>query len=166
MSQVQTTYPNFHDGLVDGQIADTTTCDVDSLAAEGPIAFGRAVRQGAAARGGLQGITDRLSFRGIAVMDERVPARGGASYPAAEIASVLWRGDIAVKVSAAVAVGNDVVVATVASGAGNAAEEVGQLSSKGADATHIAIHGARFITAAAAQGIAIVRLAGPEDTRP
>ena len=168
MSVVQHQYPNFHDQWLDGQIADTSTCDVDSRIAEGAIAFGRAVQAGTAHTPGdrssqsrdtvTQGITDADSFRGIALIDQRVPATAGENYPSGEVASVIWRGDVAVKVSAAVAAGDDVVVAVAASGAGAAAEEIGQLSSKAAANTHIAIPRARFITAAAAQGIAVVRL--------
>ena len=174
MSTVQSAYPNFHDQWLDGQIADTASCDVDSRIAEGAIAFGRAVRAGTAHTAGnrssqsrdtvVQGIgagnTGPGTFRGIALIDQRVPATAGEAYPSGEVASIIWRGDVAVKVSAAVSAGDDVVVATEASGAGAAAEEIGQLSSKAADTTHIALPTtrARFITAAAAQGIAVVRL--------
>lgn len=165
MAVVQTTYPNTHDALVDGQIADTQTCDIDSyvLTGDDDIPFGRAV-----SRSNATGAGDRdceryegARFAGLAVQDERLPAASGGAYKKGDPVSVLWRGDVAVKVSAAVAAGDDVTIATAASGAGATAEEIGQLSTKGADTTHILLTGARFTKTAAAQGLAIVRLAGP-----
>ena len=74
MSVVQTTYPNYHEGLVEGQIVDTQTCDTDSLANVGddPIPFGRAVRQASASGSGPRdcelGVASNV-FRGVAVQD-------------------------------------------------------------------------------------------------
>ena len=62
------------------------------------------------------------------------------------------------KVSAVVTRDSRVVVATRASGAGNAIEGRGQLSAKAPDATHVPFFGARFVRSASAQGIAVVRV--------
>ena len=238
MSVVQSEYPNRHVALVDGQIADTQTCDIDSLTLEGAVnvPFGRMVRPGAGAKACLPGIrrqhlatvngainnsattlvVDALSesvaggelvpintyvvvgqeillvtgatatdltvvrgvlgstaaaiadnaevwlfrsavFSGIAVQDERLPASSAGAYTPGEVLSVLHRGDVAVKVSAAVAVGQAVVAATRATAT---AEVLGQLSAKTPDSSHVLVPGARFVSAAAAQGIAIVRFTG------
>lgn len=163
MAVVQTAYPNFHEALVPGQIVDTQTCDVDSLVNVGDddIPFGYAVRQASAAGSTAKqcelGVAANV-FRGIAVQDERLPAKNGARYKKSDHVSVLWRGDIAVKVSHAVSIGQNVVAAIAAAGG---AEE-GQLSSQDpAGANFVAIEGARFMTAAGAGGLAVVRLAGP-----
>ena len=165
MSVVQTEYPNYHDALIEGQIHNTQTCDIDSLIARGSddIPFGRAVRNSAVTGAGAKdvdlGIATNL-FRGISVQDQRLPATNGAVYKQGNVVSVLWRGDIVVKVHAAVAAGANVVAATVAT-TGASPEAKGQLSTTVADTTHILIPGARFMTAAVAGGLAVVRLAGP-----
>ena len=163
MSVVQTTYPNRHGKLVEGQIVDTSTYDVDSLALAGAddLFFGMMARQSAVASSGDRDIDaggGTALMRGIAVMDER--NRTAGKFETGQIVPVLYRGDIAVKVSAVVANGNEVVAATAASGSAATREEIGQLSTKGNDATHIVVPGARFMTDAAAQGLAVVRLAG------
>ena len=158
MSVVQRTYNEYHDPFQDGQVANTQTCDIDSVTAAGDIAFGRMVHRDANGKA-VQGVLAGPKYAGIAVEDQRLPAVNGAKYKAGDEVSVLWRGDIAVKVSAAVNEGDDVVVATAASGAGATAEEVGQLSSKAPDGTHLAVAGLFFRRKAAAQGISVVRVA-------
>ena len=164
MSIVQTTYPDFHDAFVDGQIANANTRDIDSWTNQGTndIPFGRAVSRSNETGAGDRDVEryDGARYVGIAIMDERAPAASNGAYRKGDIVSVAWRGDIAVKVSAAVNAGDDVVIATAATGSGNTAEEIGQLSTKTADSTHIALPGAKFIRKAAAQGISVVRLAG------
>ena len=246
MSVVQTSYPNEHDALLQGQMADTTTADVDSLLLKGAadVPFGMAVCNSAAsgagdrdvdlgvrrvraarindnngiAAGDLTITVDSLrdtvirpgtlitiasevilvsaatattltvvraqmgstaaghannaeifylnenEFRGIACRDIRLPAQQDV-YETGDVVSVLWRGDVAVKVSAAVSAGDEVVAATAGSGSGAALETTGQLSSKLPNATHTPIAGARFLTSVAAQGLAVVRLAGPTPAR-
>ena len=164
MSVVQTEYPNFHTALVDGQVADTTTCDVDSyrLTGDDAVPFGRAVSRIAA-----ETIGDKRAERytgaryaGIAIQDERLPGASNGQYTKGEVMSVIWRGDVAVKVHAAVAAGDDVVISQTTDGGGG--REIGMLSSTPAAANqYIALAGARFIRGAAAGGIAVVRLAGP-----
>ena len=165
MAVVQTAYPNTHGTYVEGQIANPNTCNVDSvtLAGSDDLMFGMMARQSAVADSGPADVDAGAAtnlMRGIAVMDERLPAGRSGAFKTGDIVPVLWRGDIAVKVSAAVTDGADVVAATAASGAAATREEIGQLSSKGADATHILVPGARFMIDAVAQGIALVRLAG------
>ena len=165
MAVVQSTYPNFHAAKVDGQVADTTTADIDSYRLTGAtsVPFGRAVSRSNQAGAGDRDceLYEGARYAGIAVMDERLAAGANGTYKQGDSLSAMWRGDVAVKVSAAVAPGDDVVIATAASGTGATAEEIGQLSSKAADGTHIALTGARFLTTTAAQDIAVVRLAGP-----
>ena len=57
MSVVQTTYPNFHDALVVGQVADVQTCDIDTGTLEGTanVGFGVAVQPGANDKGIVAG---------------------------------------------------------------------------------------------------------------
>ncbi len=249
MSIVQRQYPEFHGEKLDGQIANTQTCDIDSrrLAGTDSVPFGRAVmpsnlagagdqdillgarrRQVATVNGSInnsattlvidapsallsgggdalvgsfilvgseilqvtaanaaatdltvvraaRGSTaaavgddaavfafDSVIMAGVAVSDPRLPAKSEAVYTPAEVVSTLWRGDVAVKVSAAVAKHDPVVVATAASGAGNAEETVGQFSAKAPSATHIRVPNAEFIYGAPAQGIAVMRLSGPQ----
>ena len=166
MSVVQTAYPNTHGKLVEGQIMSTSTSDVDSLALAGSddLFFGMMARQSAVASSGDRDIDAGAAtgmMRGIAVMDER--NRTAGKFETGQIVPVLYRGDIAVKVSAAVTNSWNVVAATAASGSAATREEIGQLSSKDADGTHIAVTGARFMTDAAAQGLAVLRLAGLVD---
>ena len=163
MAVVQTTYPNTHGLYVDGQVANTNTCSVDSRVNQSTasIPFGRAVsrsNQTGAPDNGIE-VYEGARFEGIAIMDERVPASSGVAFATGDIVPVLWHGDVAVKVSAAVTNNADVVIATAESGAGTTLEEIGQLSTKAADSTHIALTGAWFLTTTAAQGIAVVRIA-------
>ena len=165
MAIVQSSYDVFHDGMVEGQVLNTQTCDVDSLRNIGDdaIPFGRSVQRATAAGAGPRDIelgVKTNKFVGIAIQDERVPAADGMTFSKGEIVPVLWRGDVVVRVFTAVAAGADVVVATVQSSA-KPPEFEGQFSSVAADSTHILIAGARFMTAAAVGGLAVVRLAGP-----
>ena len=97
------------------------------------------------------------TFHGVAVMDERVQASSGEQYTAGEIAAIMYRGDIAVRVSDDVVVGGLVVVTRQ----GTTGDELGRLSSRAPDANHVLIPGARFIRAADDNDLAVVRLAGP-----
>ena len=166
MSVVQTTYPNVHEGFVDGQIADTSTADIDSYFLTGTgsdVPFGRAISVSNVAGAGDKDAVPYAGarFAGIAIQDERLKASSGESYKTGDPVSTLWRGDVVVLVSAAVANGNAVSIATVGGGTGDTLEVIGQLSAKTADATHIALAGAVFLSTAVAQGLATVRLAGP-----
>ena len=164
MSVVQTEYVDVTDvPVVDGQIVDTQNCDVRSMvnAGDDVIPFGRAVRSSSASGAGDRdvelGIGAATTFEGIAVQDERLPA-GRAGFEKGDIVPVLVRGNVGVKVSAAVVARNDVVVATTGSGSGAALETEGQLSTKAANSTHITVTQMRFRRSAAAQGIAVVHV--------
>lgn len=168
MAVVQTTYPDIHDfPYVAGQVVNPQTCDIDSLVVNGTdaIPFGRAVQESTATGADVQrdvelGIATN-KFRGISVMDERLRASQGTSFGSGDVIPVLWRGDIAVIADGAVTAGNDVVAATVAVTTGNDQEVEGGLSTRAADATHLLISGARWMTTAAKGSVAVVRLAGP-----
>ena len=118
-------------------MANTNTCSVDSRVNQstGSIPFGRAVsrsNQTGAPDNGIE-VYEGARFEGIAIMDERVPASSGVAFATGDIVPVLWHGDVAVKVSAAVTNNSDVVIATAESGAGATFEEIGQLSTKAAN---------------------------------
>ena len=232
MSVVQTGYPNYHAALVDGQIVNTQTCDVDSHTAAANIPFGHGLElltdgrvQRGAGRQAVAMLTANIvagattasidsegnpytelpagqhyiidseiifvtettattmtivrgqlgstaaahsnndvvlplignsSFHGVSVQDERLPAASGGQYTAGDIVSVIYRGDVAVRVSAAVAVGGLAVVTRN----GTTGDELGRFSSRAPDANHVLVPGARFTRAAADDGIAVLRLAG------
>lgn len=161
MAVVQTRYPNYHEAYVNGQVATTETCDIDSGISDDdtPIPFGRAVVQSDESDAGRQDIKLGMHaqrFRGITIMDERLPATAGQMYRKGGEVSIMWRGSLAVTVEEAVAVGQDVT----------ANASTGELSSKAAAAAsggtpaQILVPGARFMSAASANGIAVVRLSG------
>ena len=104
---------------------------------------------------------DQPWFEGVALMDETLYpdryAAGIGAYKAGDTVPVIWRGDVAMKVSAAVSAKYPVVAATVASGSSSTRETVGQFSAKAPNATHVRIPGAHFTRDAAAQGIAVIR---------
>jgi hypothetical protein len=108
---------------------------------------------------------DRPLFLGVALMNEGLyPDRysaGVGAYKDGDSVSVVWRGDIAVKVPATVKAGDLPVAATVASGAGTTAETVGQFSAKTPDATHVLIPAAHFTRDTGAQGISVIRFDAP-----
>ena len=68
MSIVQTEYPNFHDALVAGQVADTVTCDIDSriVNTATPVPFGRGVRPDGT---GTQGIALGVRQQQVALVN-------------------------------------------------------------------------------------------------
>ena len=65
MSIVQTTYPNFHEALVAGQVADTVNCDIDSMLnlSATPIEFGWGVGIRVPPRGVEPGAARKLIAR-------------------------------------------------------------------------------------------------------
>ena len=98
-----------------------------------------------------------INFRGVAVMDERVKASNGEQFETGDVMPVLWRGDIAVQVSGAVTAGAHVVMRT---GAGTTGDPSGSFSARPPGGTHLLIPGAQFLTAAADNGLAVLRLTG------
>lgn len=101
-------------------------------------------------------LTDIL-FRGIAIMDERVAASRGVQFQTNDIVPVLWRGDVAVRVNAAVAEGDQAVAAAATSGA---AYSIGTFSSRSPGGNQVAIPGGRFVSSAASGALAVLRLDG------
>ncbi len=152
MATTQSAYPDNISEAVEGMIANTSTCDVDSLVVEDTDGFGWGVacQQGTADNGVKIGIATG-KFRGVSVRDRTQDPDHSDKYPKGETAGILWRGDVWVKAEAAVAIGEDVTAKTT----------TGALSSKVAGTTQIAISGARWMTAAAAGKLARLRLAGP-----
>ena len=153
MAVVQSAYAEDHAKAVAGMIANTTTCDVDSMRIEGTsttaIDFGVAVQQGTAYDQAEAGIAT-ATFRGVTVLDKTLNPGQNDTYVVGDIASILYRGDIWVEVEAAVTVGANVTADTT----------TGQLSTAAVSNSQILIAGATWVTAAAADGLAIVRFSG------
>ena len=152
MSTVQSAYKVRAAGVLRaGMIPDGTPRKVRTYRAESDLDFGVAVHQGTAAdqveagtTGAAAGVTH---FIGITVRD-RTRAPGSDGYKEGDNVSVLYEGVIAVEVEAAVTVGANV----------SSKDADGQLSTAAGSATHSPIPRARFLTAAAADGIAIVEI--------
>ena len=156
MPASQTSFTEDHGNGIAGQVADGTTFDADSMVAmtTNGIGFGVACKIHNDGTNDVAGHCDlgiaSNKFVGISIIDPTRDPADGDEYPKGGHATVMWRGTAWVKVSAAVAVGDDVTAATT----------TGALSSATAGATQIAIADARFLTAAAANGLALVRLYG------
>lgn len=151
MSAVQTTYTENIRGAIEGAIADTTGCDIRSYSCEGAdgIGFGVAVQQGTDADEAKIGIAAN-KFVGVTVKDITQPPGNSDSFKQGDHMGVLQRGTIWIKVEDAVAPGNDVTAKTT----------TGALSSKAVTATQLKIDGARWMTKAAAGGLAKLYLSG------
>ena len=156
MATIQTSYTENIADAREGMIANQRSCEMASYEVEDTagIGFGVAVHQGTSSDQISIGVDGSSStpfavtkYVGITVRDRtRVP--GDDEYKKGAIAAVLIRGDIWVKVGAAVSIGDDVTV--VAS--------TGVLSSTtAADDQHL-IPNARFLTAASANKLALLRL--------
>lgn len=144
---VQTTYAtNMRPGvpgLVVGADFDIDTGNCETAAG---IGFGLGVSQGAADKGVILGGT-KLGFRGITVRDVTLESDQGDVYAQYQNVGVLTRGKIWVMVPVAVAAHDPVHF--------NAA--TGEVSNAGGEGP---VAGARFVTSAAAQGLALVELKG------
>ena len=156
MSYLQTAVQEALDAGLPGQIGTGSPAVIDAEhPAGGAIPFGYAAKWNATdsdVEAGVDGSnTVASNYVGIAVRDRsrRAPASGDAGYVDGDIPSLMTQGDVWVEVEAAVAVGNDVTVK----------DSTGQLSSAAASATQTPLNG-RWMTAAAADGIALVRLTG------
>lgn len=103
-------------------------------------------------------LNGRTNFRGVAVMDERQKASNAeGEFETGDVMPVLWRGDIAVPVSAAVAVNAHAVMRIGNSATGDA---LGSFSARTPGGRHLLIPGAYFLTAAADDALAVLRLTG------
>ena len=155
MATVQSSYSEAIGSARNGMPANTATCDADSYITEGTdgIGFGIAVQDGASAGLAKLGIATG-KFIGVSLRDTTRQAAGTAAgadkYQTGANIAVAYRGDIWVEAEVAVIIGANVSAKTT----------TGALSSVAAAATQIVIPGARWMSAAAAGGLAIVRLSG------
>ena len=151
---IQTSYSENIADAREGMLVNSRHCEVVSYEAEADVAFGVAVHQGTAADQIAKGVDGSASspfavtkYVGVTVRD-RTRAPGDDEYKEGSNAAVLIRGDIWLKVPSAVAIGDDVT----------AVEATGVLSTVTAADGQFLIPNARWITAAAANGLAILRL--------
>ena len=159
MPTVQDSYSLRMGNGYEGQIADTTTCDVDTFVADesSGIGFGKAVKRGTLAGECSLGADGASSspfavndFLGVTVRDRTRSPKDSDKYVDNSHVAVLFRGDIWVKVGGAVALGNAVTVD----------EDTGVFSATAAADGQFAVPNARWMTAAASGGLAILRLGG------
>jgi len=152
MAVVQNSYSETLRPGVAGLVANMTNADGDTRIVEtaGGIPFGVAVGQGAAARGAVLGAAAAAGFVGISIRDVTLDSSPADRYLLNDSIAVLTEGDIWVVVGGAVAAGQDVTFAAA----------TGVLSSTAADVGNFAIAGARWMTAAGAGGLAVLRLGG------
>jgi hypothetical protein len=152
MAVAQNSYSETIRPAVAGMVANMTNADADSRVVEtaSGIGFGLAVGQGTAAKGAVLGAAAAAGFVGISVRDVVLDPADGDTYRQGAGITVLTEGDIWVLTGGAVAVGADVTFDAA----------TGVLSSAAAGAGQFAIAGARWMTATAGAGLAIVRLGG------
>ena len=156
MPVVQNSYQENIEKAVEGAVANTVTCDVDSWVAESAINFGRAVKRGTNDNQCEQGADVDAgthlptNFVGITIVDPTRDPGDADTYKAAAHVNVLWRGDIWVKAKAAVRKGDSVQVVAA----------TGELTHVAADDANGTIQGAVWMTDAAAGNLGIVRLDG------
>jgi hypothetical protein len=144
---VQTTYSeNMRAGLPGLVVGSDYDIDTGNCETAAGLAFGIAVSQGAADKGVIIGGT-RAGFRGITVRDVTLESDQLDKYAQYQNVGVLTRGKIWVTVAAAVAAHDPVhfVAAT------------GVLTNTGAEGP---VNGARYVTSAAINGLALVELKG------
>jgi len=106
MAVVQTTYRNYHDIGQNGQLASTSTYDVDSRQNVGTeaIPFGRALGQPTGDEMGCVLGANEQRFVGISAAGKTLRPQTNDTYAIGDIVSVLIRGDIYVKLSDTVSV--------------------------------------------------------------
>lgn len=159
MAVVQNTYLRVHAKAYNGMIADTATCDVDTFIADGAggIGFGVGVKRGTNAGDCAVGVVGAgatpfhaTDFLGVTVRDRTRAPDDDDEYADNSHVNVLYRGDIWVTVEDAVALGDAVTVKN----------SNGVFSATTAAATQAAVPNARWMTAAAANGLALLRLGG------
>ena len=166
MAIVQSTYVQKHAVARNGQIANLQTCTVDSylVTATAGIAFGVACKQGTNAKEVLVGVAPiattpfaSTDFVGVSVLDPTRDPADEDTYKKGAHASLIVRGDLWVQVESAVTVGGDVTAnadtGELSSAAGSAVVTGGQ-----AHPGQVVIPGARWMSAAAADGLAQLRL--------
>lgn len=160
MPAVQTTYADrITQAPGAGVIASGMPTEIASYEVESTnIDFGVAVKTGTGIKQCVVGVDGAgsapfavndylgLTLENIALGDEV------DKYAKGNIAQVIFSGDVWVKVEAAVAAGDDVTIK----------EATGLLSTAAAADGQFLLPNARFLTAAAANGLAIVRLNSPQ----
>ena len=162
MPAVQTDYPERIGEYYEGQVINPHNYDADTYIAEASIGFGRAVKRGT---GGDKSIVAGVEpsaggsapypvneFYGITIKDPTRDPEDNDTYRKGAHVSVMWRGDVVVKVKAAVNAGNTVKVDTAD----------GLFTSADASASVRTVTGARFMKDAAANGLTVLRLYGNE----
>ncbi len=152
MPSLQTTYTERIKNARKGQIANSTTCTVDTREVETDdgIGFGLACGQGTADDGVVLGASTADEFAGISVKDVTRAPGDDDQYEKGVNAAILTRGDIWVEVDEAVSAGDEVTFSST----------TGELSSAATSGTQFAVSGARWMTSAAANGLAVLRLSG------
>ena len=159
MAVLQKTYQENLDPARAGQIADMTLSNVDTRICKtaAGIGFGLAVVKGTGAEAAQLGGDASVSadFVGITVRDITLTPSAGNKYPEGAPMGVLTEGDIWVEAGAAVTHGQDVAF-DPATGALSS-----DAASTNAGSVRQIIAGARWMTSAAANKLAIVRLTGP-----
>ena len=150
MGITQDSYVERQGVAINGQIANTHTCDVDTfiVATAAGIGWGLAVARHNTRDGACQLGMSASNFLGITVKDPTRAETGGDKYVQGAHASVLYRGDIWVEVVEAVTAG----APAFANGG------TGQLGVSGGG--KIAIPGGVWQDDAATGGLARLRLAG------
>lgn len=147
MPSVQTTYTENQVVGVHGQIADGTPCIVDSYVLEGSndVEFGTVVYQGTNDNGCSQVEANAANYLGVAVKDPTRYPGDMDEYKPGSVVNVLSKGDIFLRVATAVTAGSNA----------NFINATGVLSTEAAGTT---MTRARWMTAAAANGIAKLRV--------
>lgn len=148
MAVVQSAYGENMAAGVAGMVADESNWDGDTLNCEtaAGIGFGLAVGQGTASKGGVLGGA-LAEFRGVSIRDVTLDNDTADEYAENQNMGVLYRGDIWVSPSVAVAV-TDVV---------HYDATTGRFAISGGSGP---IVGARWMTACDADGLAVLRLSG------
>jgi len=142
---LQSTYSRYMPVGAAGAWATMTGWDADTYQAEGTIPIGYAVSKGAGVRGCVKGGT---LFIGVAIRDITLVHTTPDQYEVSDNVGVGIRGDIWVRVEAAV----------VARTAAKYNTTTGQLGASGGTT----IVGGVWMTSASAAGLAVLRLEGPE----
>lgn len=152
---VQSTYSQYLQAAQNGMLASTSGYDVDTKIIEDAsgngIGFGLAVSQSYVTdRGAVLGQLSGFAFVGITVSDVTLPNLSATftdKYADKDNAGVLVRGDLWVTSSTIVAAGGNVYFNSVTGALG-----ASSISNA------VLIKGARWMTSAAAAGLAVVRL--------
>lgn len=129
MSVIQSNYSETHTNGRNGQIASSHSFDADSYRVEGDnIPFGRACKKGTADDQTSLGVAAG-NFVGVSVMDRTLPPEQNDQYKVGNVASMMIRGDIFIRVARPVAAGDN-VVADLSTGELSSADtdEVGEVN--------------------------------------